>query len=71
MKETLLSYCESQYFSSGIQAVVSILGIAWLGDTCIHAHQSKIIELAQYQITKHPWQFGLMRFIMSIIIFSR
>ncbi len=57
-------------FTSGIQAVISILGIAWLGDTFIHANKAAIIALAQQQIAAHPWQFAILLFFMSMLLAS-
>lgn len=62
---------KASVFNSGIQAVVSILGISWLGDTFIHANQVQIMELAHDQIANHPWQFGFMLFFMSILLVSQ
>lgn len=57
-------------FASGIQAVISILGIAWLGDTFFLANKAAIIELTQQQLAAHPWQFAIMLFFMSMLLTS-
>jgi anaerobic C4-dicarboxylate transporter DcuA len=61
----------SDVFSSGIQAVISILGISWLGDTFIEANKTEILALVQAQITQAPWQFSLLLFLMSILLVSQ
>ena len=53
---------KSSVFTSGMQAVISILGITWLGATFIHANKAIIIELIQHQLAVHPWQFAIMLF---------
>ncbi|MHB9147621.1 MAG: anaerobic C4-dicarboxylate transporter family protein [Candidatus Amoebophilus sp.] len=58
-------------FTGGIQAVISILGISWLGDTFVNANQAQIMELVQAQILKHPWQFSIILFCMSILLVSQ
>ena len=62
---------KASVFGSGIQAVISILGISWLGDTFVKANQATIMELIQSQIVSHPWQFSFMLFGMSILLVSQ
>jgi anaerobic C4-dicarboxylate transporter DcuA len=62
---------KSNVFSSGIQAVIAILGISWLGDTFIAANKSEILAAVQTQITQAPWQFSLLLFVMSILLVSQ
>jgi anaerobic C4-dicarboxylate transporter DcuA len=62
---------KSNVFSSGIQAVIAILGISWLGDTFIAAHKAEILAAVQTQITQAPWQFSLLLFMTSILLVSQ
>ncbi len=62
---------KSNVFSAGIQAVISIMGISWLGDTFVKANETQIIDLIQAQITRHPWQFSIMFFVMAILLVSQ
>jgi len=62
---------KASVFTSGIQAVVSILGISWLGDTFVNGNRVEIMELVQNQIINHPWQFGFILFFMSILLVSQ
>ncbi|ACE05683.1 hypothetical protein Aasi_0240 [Candidatus Amoebophilus asiaticus 5a2] len=62
---------KASVFTGGIQAVISILGISWLGDTFVNANQAQIMELVQAQILKHPWQFSIILFCMSILLVSQ
>jgi anaerobic C4-dicarboxylate transporter DcuA len=62
---------KASVFTSGIQAVISILGISWLGDTFVNANKAEILALAQHQIANHPWQFGFILFGMSILLVSQ
>jgi anaerobic C4-dicarboxylate transporter DcuA len=62
---------KTNVFGAGIQAVVSILGIAWLGDTFVKANQGAIMEAVQAQILKYPWQFSIILFIMSMFLVSQ
>jgi anaerobic C4-dicarboxylate transporter DcuA len=62
---------KSAVFTAGIQAVIAIMGIAWLGDTFARANQVQIMELVQAQLSLHPWQFSLIFFFMSILFVSQ
>jgi len=62
---------KSNVFSSGIQAVIAIMGISWLGDTFIAANKAEILAAVQAQITQAPWQFSLLLFLMSILLVSQ
>lgn len=61
----------SNVFTSGIQAVIAILGISWLGDTFITANKVEILAAVQAQIIQSPWQFSIMLFLMSIMLASQ
>jgi anaerobic C4-dicarboxylate transporter DcuA len=62
---------KSNVFTSGIQAVIAILGISWLGDTFIAANKAEIMGAVQAQIIQSPWKFGIVLFLMSIILTSQ
>ena len=51
---------QGSIFLAGMQAVVAIFGIAWMGDTFIKGIVSQM-----------PWIFGLALFVMSILLFSQ
>jgi len=62
---------KSSVFSAGMQAVVAIFGIAWMGDTFIKGNITGIMGDIQSIVTQMPWLFGLALFIMSILLFSQ
>ncbi len=62
---------KSNVFSSGIQAVIAIMGISWLGDTFITTNKEEILVAVQAQITQEPWKFSLLLFLMSILLVSQ
>ncbi|MHA7877975.1 MAG: anaerobic C4-dicarboxylate transporter family protein [Bacteroidota bacterium] len=62
---------KSNVFTSGIQAVIAILGISWLGDTFIEANKAQILISVRAQIMQAPWQFSLLLFLMSILLVSQ
>ena len=62
---------KSSVFTTGIQAVIAILGISWLGDTFVKAHQHQIIQFIETQILQYPWQFSIIMFLVSILLVSQ
>lgn len=58
-------------FSAGMQAVVAIFGIAWMGDTFIAGNMAELKGSIEHFVTEMPWLFGVALFIMSILLFSQ
>lgn len=58
-------------FNAGMQAVIAIFGIAWMGDTFIQGNMTQLTQSIQGIVTQHPWLFGLALFVMSILLFSQ
>ncbi len=58
-------------FNAGMQAVIAIFGIAWMGDTFIQGNMAQLTQSIQGIVTQHPWLFGLALFVMSILLFSQ
>lgn len=62
---------QSSVFSAGMQAVVAIFGIAWMGDTFIDGNMAELKDSIEEVVTQMPWLFGLALFVMSILLFSQ
>ena len=62
---------KSAVFNAGMQAVVAIFGIAWMGDTFISGNIAVIKENIFGLVTDMPWLFGIALFVMSILLFSQ
>ena len=58
-------------FSAGMQAVIAIFGIAWMGDTFINGNIAELKGSIEGVITQMPWLFGLALFVMSILLYSQ
>ena len=58
-------------FSAGMQAVVAIFGIAWMGDTFINGNIDQLKGAVESVVTDMPWLFGLALFVMSILLYSQ
>ena len=62
---------KSSVFNAGMQAVVAIFAIAWMGDTFISGNIAVIKENIFGLVTDMPWLFGIALFVMSILLFSQ
>ena len=58
-------------FSAGMQAVVAIFGIAWMGDTFISGNIDGLKGAVAGVVNEMPWLFGLALFVMSILLYSQ
>lgn len=58
-------------FSAGMQAVIAIFGIAWMGDTFINGNIAELTANIKDLVTQMPWLFGLALFLMSILLYSQ
>jgi anaerobic C4-dicarboxylate transporter DcuA/anaerobic C4-dicarboxylate transporter DcuB len=62
---------QGSVFTAGMQAVVAIFGIAWMGDTFIAGNMAELKGSIESFVTEMPWLFGLALFFMSILLFSQ
>jgi len=62
---------QGSVFSAGMQAVVAIFGIAWMGDTFIAGNIDELKGAIEGYVTAMPWLFGFALFGMSILLYSQ
>lgn len=62
---------QGSVFIAGMQAVIAIFGIAWMGDTFINGNITEITDSIKGIVTSMPWLFALALFIMSILLYSQ
>lgn len=62
---------QGSVFSAGMQAVVAIFGIAWMGDTFLGGNMAELKGSIEHIVTEMPWLFGIALFLMSILLFSQ
>ncbi len=62
---------QGSVFSAGMQAVVAIFGIAWMGDTFLQGNMIQLKSSIEEIVTQMPWLFGIALFIMSILLYSQ
>lgn len=58
-------------FIAGMQAVIAIFGIAWMGDTFINGNLEEITGGVRDLVNQFPWLFALALFVMSILLYSQ
>ena len=56
---------------SGVVALISILGIAWLGSSFFEGNRFVIVESISQAIEGYQWVFGFGLFTLSIMLFSQ
>ena len=62
---------QGSVFSAGMQAVVAIFGIAWMGDTFLQGNMAELKGSIEGLVTQMPWLFGIALFVMSILLYSQ
>lgn len=66
-----IAAAQGSVFVAGMQAVVAIFGIAWMGDTFINGNMSQLRDSIEGIVTSMPWIFGVALFVMSILLYSQ
>jgi anaerobic C4-dicarboxylate transporter DcuA len=62
---------QGSIFPAGMQAVIAIFGIAWMGDTFINGNITQLTTSIEGIVTEMPWLFGVALFVMSILLYSQ
>lgn len=58
-------------FAAGMNAMVAIFGIAWMGDTFFNGNLAFFKEGIASVVSQYPFLFAIALFIMSIMLFSQ
>ena len=66
-----LKATQGSVFIAGMQAVIAIFGIAWMGDTFLHGNIQELTASIEGVVTQYPWLFGIALFAMSILLYSQ
>ena len=62
---------QGSIFPAGMQAVIAIFGIAWMGDTFINGNIGQLTASIEGIVTEMPWLFEVALFVMSILLYSQ
>ena len=58
-------------FIAGMQAVIAIFGIAWMGDTFFAGNIEFFKPHIEQIVTQYPFLFSVALFVMSVLLFSQ
>ncbi len=61
----------SQVFRSGVVALVSVYGVAWMADTFFGAHMSFLKEFLGNAVQQYPWAYAVLAFLTSKLVNSQ
>lgn len=56
--------------SSGVTAVICILGVSWLGSSFFEGNRPAIVEGISELVRSQPWTFAVGLFVLSSLLFS-
>lgn len=56
---------------AGVVAVVSILGLGWMGNCFFDGNKAQIVSTLSDVIQAHPWVFAIGLFGLSVVLFSQ
>ena len=62
---------QGSVFPAGMQAVIAIFGIAWMGDTFLNGNMAQLTASIEGVVRQMPWLFGIALFVMSILLYSQ
>jgi anaerobic C4-dicarboxylate transporter DcuA len=55
----------------GLTAIISILGVSWMGASFFAANEGPIVSTISSAISSAPWIFAVGLFVLSILLFSQ
>ena len=61
----------SQVFRSGVVALVSVYGVAWMADTYFDNHMAFLKEFLGNMVTTYPWAYAVIAFFTSKLVNSQ
>jgi anaerobic C4-dicarboxylate transporter-like protein len=55
---------------SGVTAIISIVGLSWLGSSFFEANRHVIVAFLSDLVRLYPWTFAIGLFVLSFLLFS-
>ena len=62
---------KGELMRGGLVAIISILGVSWLGSSFFTANEETIVGTISSFVEAYPWVFALGLFVLSILLFSQ
>lgn len=70
-KASVKTAVQGNVFGAGMNAMVAIFGVAWMGDTYFNGNLEFFRNNIASVVTQYPYLFAIALFIMSIMLFSQ
>ena len=70
-KASVTDAAKGNVFASGMNAMVAIFGVAWMGSTFFEGHHQAILGSVEGAFVAYPLLFALPLFVFSIMLFSQ
>lgn len=70
-KASVTDAANGNVFASGMNAMVAIFGVAWMGSTFFEGHHQTILGSVEGAFVAYPLLFALPLFVFSIMLFSQ
>jgi anaerobic C4-dicarboxylate transporter DcuA len=70
-KASVADAAKGNVFASGMNAMVAIFGVAWMGSTFFKGHHEAILGSVEGVFTNYPLLFAIPLFVFSIMLFSQ
>ena len=61
----------SQVFKSGVVALVSVYGVAWMASTFFGAHMAFLKNFLGNAVAQYPWAYAILAFLTSKLVNSQ
>ena len=61
----------SQVFRSGVVALVSVYGVAWMADTFFGSHMAFLKDFLGNAVQTYPWAYAVLAFLTSKLVNSQ
>ncbi|QCD52252.1 MULTISPECIES: anaerobic C4-dicarboxylate transporter [unclassified Campylobacter] len=58
-------------FQSGMNAIICVIGIAWLGTTFVNGHLEGIKDVAKNVVTQYPFILAVALYFLSSLLYSQ
>ena len=62
---------EAPVFKAGMNSVICVLGVAWLGTTYVNGHMDVIKRYAGNLLNNHAWLFVIIVFVAAALLYSQ
>ena len=62
---------QGELMRGGVVAIVSILGVSWMGSSFFAANETALVEGISAFVAGSPWVYALGLFLLSILLFSQ